>query len=111
MILCLDISTSVIGIAIFNSDYKLHELSYVEFNKSEKSLFKKLDAFIEHMKKYDNICFTEICCEESLKRFAGKFSNADTIQKLTQMNAMVNGFLYKKYNTETIFYNVNAARK
>lgn len=111
MLLSLDISTSVIGVTVFDENYKLTELSYVKFNKKEKSLFAKLDEFIDYMKKYDNMKFTEIAIEEPLLRFAGKFSNANTIQKLTQMNALVSGYLYKKYNIEPLYYNVQTARK
>ena len=111
MLLALDISTSVIGISIFSNDYKLHEVSYVKFDKNEKSLFKKLDVFIEHMKQYDAIEFNEVGIEEPLQKFAGKFSNALTIQKLTQMNALISGFLYKKYNIEPEYFNVQSARK
>ena len=52
-----------------------------------------------------------ISIEEPLKRFAGKFSNADTIQKLTKMNALISGFLYRKYKLEPRYYNASSARK
>lgn len=111
MILSLDISTSVIGIAIFDNDYKLHELTWVKFNQKEKSLFKKLDFFIEFMEKYKHINFTDIAIETELLKFAGKFSNAETINKLARMNAIISGFLYKKYKIEPTYYNVQTARK
>jgi len=110
MILGLDISTTCIGIAIFGEDYKLHELSYVKFGK-EKTLFQKLDEFITHFEKYSKLTFTSISIEEPLKKFAGKFSNADTIQRLTQMNSMISGYLYRKFNLEPNYYNVQTARK
>ena len=111
MILALDISTSVIGVAIIDNNHKLHELTWVKFNSKEKSLFKKLDYFIEFMEKYKEINFTEIVIEKELLRFKGAFSNADTLNKLARMNALVSGYLYKKYNIEPIYYNVNEARK
>ena len=46
-----------------------------------------------------------------MKKFKGKFSNADTIQKLTQINAMVSIYLYIKFKIEPRYYNVNTARK
>lgn len=110
MLLGLDISTSCIGIAIFDEKYKLHELSYVKFTKG-KTMFEKIDEFILYFKKYDEIQFTEISIEEPLKRFAGKFSNAETIQKLTQMNAMISAYLYLKLNVTPVYYNVLHARK
>ena len=111
MLLALDISTSVIGIAIFSEDYKLHELTWVKFNSKEKSLFKKLDYFIEFMEKYKEINFTEIAIENELLRFSGRFSNAQTLNMLARMNALVSGYLYKKYDIEPVYYNVQTARK
>ena len=111
MLLALDISTSVIGVSVFDDENTLYELSYVKLSKKDKSLFKKLDEFIEYMKKYEQFTFTEIAIEEPLLRFAGKFSNANTIQKLTQMNSLISGYLYKKYNIEPVYYNVQTARK
>lgn len=110
MILGLDISTTVVGISIFGEDYKLHEISYVKFGK-KLSLFEKLDEFINHFEKYSKLEFTSIAIEEPLKKFAGKFSNAETIQRLTQMNAMISCYLYQKFNLEPVYYNVISARK
>jgi len=110
MILGLDISTTVVGISIFDEDYKLHEVSYLKFGK-ERTLFQKLGDFIENFEKYSQLEFTSIAIEEPLKKFAGKFSNADTIQRLTQMNSMISGFLYLKFNMEPKYYNVQSARK
>jgi len=112
MILALDISTSVIGVALFgleNDNYKLHELSYKKF-KPKHNLFEKIDEFKEFFKEYEDIIITDISIEEPLKKFKGKFSNADTIQKLTQMNAMVSLFLYEKTGIQPTYYNVSSAR-
>ena len=45
MIIGLDISTSVVGVALFNNNYSLQELSYLKF-KQGVNLFTKLDEFI-----------------------------------------------------------------
>ena len=111
MILALDISTSVIGVCVFDNNHKLHELTWVKFNVKEKNLFKKLDYFIEFMEKYKHITFTELAIESELLRFAGKFSNAETLNKLARMNALISGYLYKKHNIEPVYYNVQTARK
>lgn len=112
MLLALDISTSVVGVALFGMEqdnYKLHELSYKKFNP-KKNLFERFDEFVEFFKGYEDIKFSEISIEEPLKKFKGKFSNADTIQKLTQMNAMISTFLYLKTGLQPNYYNVNSAR-
>ena len=110
MILALDISTAIVGISIFDEDYKLHEMSFFKFGK-KRSIFEKLSDFIDHFEKYSELNFTNIAIEEPLKKFAGKFSNADTIQKLTQMNALMSGYLYTKHKVEPVYYNVQTARK
>jgi hypothetical protein len=110
MVLALDISSTVIGVAILAKDGKVHEISYIKF-KPKTSLFEKLDEFIKFFEKYSAFPFENIVIEEPLKRFAGKFSSADTIQKLTQMNSLISGFLYKKLNIEPVYFNVQQARK
>lgn len=110
MILSLDISTSVIGISLFSEEYKLHELSYIKF-KAGTNLFIKMDEFIKMFdEKYSDIEFNHIYIEEPLKKFKGKFSNADTIQKLTQMNAMISSYLYLRLKIQPQYFNVNTAR-
>lgn len=112
MILALDISTSVVGLALFgekDDNYKLHELSYKKF-KPKNNLFEKIDEFVNFFEQYEKLPITDISIEEPLKKFKGKFSNADTIQKLTQMNAMISLYLYQKTGIQPTYYNVSSAR-
>lgn len=117
MTIGLDISTSVIGIAIFNDNNKLIDLHYLKFKnvKNEENdfgkLYRKLDEFIAHMDQYKSLPIKHISIEAPLKRFQGKFSNADTLQKLTTINALICGYLYTLYNVRPSYYNVNTARK
>jgi hypothetical protein len=118
MTLGLDISTSVIGIALFDKEEKICSLEYIKF-KNKITMFQKLDDFIKHIDNLSEALNLEtgdnkiqhISIEEPLKKFKGKFSNADTIQKLTQINAMVSIYLYRKFKVEPRYYNVNTARK
>lgn len=118
MTIGLDISTTVIGIALFDKENKVCSLEYIKF-KQKTTLFERLDDFIDYMEKLsDAIGLKEgenklqhISIEEPLKKFKGKFSNADTIQKLTMMNAMISGYMYKTFGCEPRYYNVNTARK
>lgn len=111
MLISLDISTSVVGLAIFDDDYKLHELTYVKFSSKEKDLYKKLTFFTEFMQKYKHIKFTEYAVEEPLKAFKGRFSNANVIQMLTQFNAMISTYFYLEHRLSPVYYNVQTARK
>lgn len=111
MILALDISTTCIGYSIFNSeDGSLVELNCVKFN-SKLTKFEKLEEFktvTEYFKKF-NIKY--IAIEEPLKKFAGKFSSADTISLLNFFNGMISSYLYLEFGMEPFYFNVNNARK
>jgi Holliday junction resolvasome RuvABC endonuclease subunit len=110
MILALDISTTCIGYSIFNSeDGSLVELNCVKFN-SKLTKFEKLEEFkkvTEYFKKF-NIKY--IAIEEPLKKFAGKFSSADTISLLNFFNGMISSYLYLEFGMEPFYFNVNNAR-
>jgi hypothetical protein len=115
MTLGLDISTSVIGVSLFDDNDKVCSLEYIKF-KQKSTLFEKLNDFIEYIDNLDKALFLKenlkhISIEEPLKKFKGKFSNSDTIQKLTFMNAMVSGYIYTKFKIEPRYYNVSTARK
>ena len=111
MILSLDISTSCIGLAIFDIDEKLMSLNYVKLKGD--SLFTKYDEFVSFMEEnqFHKFLIKEVIIEEPLKAFKGKFTNAETIQKLSQINAMISLWCYKNYETEPVYYNVQTARK
>ena len=118
MTLGLDISTTVIGIALFDKNDKFCNLEYIKF-KPKTNLFQRLDDFVEHFEQLSLAINLEngenklehISIEEPLKAFKGKFSNAETIQKLTTMNAFISSYLYRKFKIEPRYYNVNTARK
>lgn len=111
MILSLDVSTSCIGLAIFDDNEKLMSLNYVKLKGD--GLFQKYDEFVSFMKEneFHKFLIKEVAVEEPLKAFKGKFTNADTIQKLAQMNAMISLWCYQTYELEPTYYNVQTARK
>ena len=51
MLLSLDISTSCIGISVFNENGKLIELDYIKFN-SKTTYFERLEAFKKKLLTY-----------------------------------------------------------
>ena len=111
MLLSLDISTSVIGFASFNEkDGSLIELDHIKFN-SKNTMFEKLEKFKEKIEHYSNVEIKYIVIEEPLKKFMGKFSNADTISKLNFFNGMISSYLYLELGVEPLYINVNTARK
>lgn len=111
MILSLDVSTSCVGLAIFDDNEKLMSLNFIKLKGD--SLFQKYDEFVNFMEEnqFHKFLIKEVVVEEPLKAFKGKFTNAETIQKLSQMNSMISLWCYKNYETEPVYYNVQTARK
>jgi len=110
MLLSLDISTSVIGFSCFNDKGMLIECDYIKFN-SKYSLFEKVSAFKEKIQHYQFTDITHIGIEEPLKRFKGKFSNANTISLLNFFNGMISSYLFSTFNIEPQYFDVKTARK
>jgi len=110
MILSFDISTSVIGFCSYKESGELQELDYIKFNEKH-TLFEKINVFKDKIKHYEQADVKHICIEEPLKKFSGKFSNADTISKLNFFNGMISSYLYLLFNIEPFYINVNTARK
>jgi hypothetical protein len=109
MILALDISTTCIGYSIFSEDGGLVELNCVKFN-SKLSKFEKLEEFKKVTEYFKKFPIKYIAIEEPLKKFAGKFSSADTIALLNFFNGMVSSYLYLEFGMEPFYFNVNNAR-
>jgi Holliday junction resolvasome RuvABC endonuclease subunit len=109
MILALDISTTCIGYSIFDEDGNLIELNCVKFN-SKLTKFEKLEEFKKVTEYFKKFPIKYIAIEEPLKKFAGKFSSADTIALLNFFNGMVSSYLYLEFGMEPFYFNVNNAR-
>lgn len=109
MILALDISTTCIGYSIFDEDGNLIELNCVKFN-SKLSKFEKLEEFKKVTEYFKKFPIKYIAIEEPLKKFAGKFSSADTISLLNFFNGMISSYLYLEFGMEPFYFNVNNAR-
>lgn len=111
MLISLDISTSVIGITVFNSENgNLIELDYIKF-KPKQTIFEKLHAFKEKIKHYEGAEVKYIAIEEPLKKFMGKFSSASTIALLNFFNGMISSYMYTLFGVEPLYMHVNTVRK
>ena len=110
MTLGLDISTSCIGIALFDENDELKELSYVQFSDKQKNMFEKLEFFKKNILHLKDKGVKYIAIEEPLKKFMGKFSNANTISMLNFFNGMISSCCYELFSIEPAYYNVNSAR-
>lgn len=111
MLISLDISTSVIGISVFDEkDGSLIELDYIKF-KPKQTIFEKLDSFKQKIKHYELVDVKYIAIEEPLKKFQGKFSNATTISLLNFFNGMISAHMYSTFKVEPWYMHVSTVRK
>jgi Holliday junction resolvasome RuvABC endonuclease subunit len=109
MILGLDISTAVVGVAVIDEG-RLVLSKHWDISKAD-TLFTKAEMIgaelwqIRNEYKIDNIFI-----ETALKKFIPGRSRADTIMKLAKFNGIISWICYESFETEPIYINVNSAR-
>ena len=112
MILGLDVSTSIIGICVYDEDEVLIELEKIDLRK-EKNFFEKaklveiflLDVRIKHPQ------ITKVFIEDIMQGFSRGLSSAKTITQLARFNGIVSFLSCKIFDVEPQYINVNTARK
>lgn len=99
MLLALDVSTSIIGYAILNSEKKLVKYGHLDLrNKNKyKNLFEKGDAVKKLLKEIkENFPIKFIYIEKILMR-VNKSSSANTITVAARFNGIVNWISYQTF--------------
>jgi RNase H-fold protein (predicted Holliday junction resolvase) len=112
-ILGLDVSTKTIGIALFEEDGKLLELTHITpkikpkpDNKLEE-LFKKVDAFEKLITRYIELDIDKVIIEEPLLRS----NNINTVGTLLKFNGMISKIVSEVLNVIPEFISSYDARK
>lgn len=108
MILGLDISTAVVGVAIIK-DSKLSLSSHWDISK-ESNLLKKAELIGSELWQLKDQDIEHIFIETALKKFIPGRSRADTIMKLAKFNGIVSWMCYDTFGLEPTYINVNSAR-
>jgi len=108
-VLGLDISTTTVGYCIMDSNFNLHELSYIKLDKID-GLINKAIALQTVLQSYTDIV-TDVSIEEPLVRFKEGYSSAQVLSMLSQFNGMCNILTHFVYNVTPVLYNVSNARK
>ena len=106
----LDISTSIIGISIFENK-KMKDLFYIDLTKT-KCMFDKAKnyrLFLEEKLKLFNI--ENIYVEDTLQSFARGLSSAKTLMTLAKFNGVISNITFELTGIKPEFINVNVARK
>ena len=108
----LDISTTIIGISLFEKENnKLFKLYHVDLTKT-KCMFEKAEMFEKKFIEFtNNIHIENIYIEDTLQSFARGLSSAKTLMQLSRFNGITSFIVFKLSGIKPVFINVNTARK
>ena len=114
MILGLDISTSITGVALLEKDGAY--FSTLSWNtKKPKDLFEKAKIInnlaLELKDELGDTKVEKIFIEQSLMFLSSGMSSAGTITKLAKFNGMVSWLIYEVFGVTPEFIGVTSARK
>jgi len=111
MILGLDISTSVVGVAVINPDTKELVVSeHIDLTKIDNVFSKAELVGAELWQISNNHGIENLFIETALMRFIPGRSRADTIVKLAKFNGIVSWMCYDTFGLKPTYLNVNTAR-
>jgi len=118
LVLGLDISSSVTGIAVlehstsFDSQTHVRCLRPIDMTKL-KGLWTKVEfvnsALVTLHEEFPTI--SELCIEEPLKNFSSGLSSADTITSLIRFNGIVSYLCRQMWHVDPTYVNASHARK
>lgn len=103
-ILCLDISTSVVGYSVFASG-ELSNCGYVDLNHDE-DLIHRAKRFSDLI----NFEVDQVVIESPLKSFIKGRTNINTIIKLSQINMLISYIFFDRLGTLPTYMDVNRVR-
>lgn len=110
MILGLDISTTIVGVALIDSSGNLIVSEHWDITKQD-TLFEKAEmigSLLWAIKNEHNV--SHVFVETALKKFIPGRSRADTLIKLAKFNGIVSWLSFDTFNQTPVFINVNTAR-
>lgn len=116
--LALDVSTSVIGICLYDENGNLISMDHVKYGSNkEQDLYEKAEMFEKKVAYMTNLEIDGVpmpiqfvAIEEPLLRVQGKHSSAATIGLLNFFNGMISDRCYRLFGVKPVHYNVNHAR-
>jgi hypothetical protein len=111
MILGLDISTSITGATVLNSDGGVVLCDVWDLRK-DKGFFQKVEktkVYLEALARNRGI--EKIFIEQSLQSFRTGFSSAQTLSTLARFNGTLSWLCYELFNVEPEFVGASTARK
>jgi len=112
-VLGLDVSTKTIGIALFNVEGKLLELTHITPRPKPKpetkvgELIKKANTFGEFIEKYKKLKINKVIIEEPLLRS----NNVNTVGTLLRYNGMISKICYDELGVLPEYISTYNSRK
>jgi len=110
-ILGLDISTSVIGMAVMDYDHKLIHYRNLKFNTKEDLEIRCWQFKQELAEVFDNYGFDAVYVEQPAMMFGGGKTTAQTMSKLQRFNGMCCYAVYTQTFLVPELVHPNSARK
>ncbi len=111
MILGLDISTSITGVTVLNSEGEVIFCDVCDLRK-DKGFFQKVEKakiFLETLASNREV--KKIFVEQSLQSFRTGFSSAQTLSTLARFNGTLSWLCYELFNIEPEFIGASTARR
>ena len=111
MILGLDISTTMIGVAVIDEEASrvIHSTGW-DLSKIDSVYTKYETVGAELHELRINYDITDVFIETALKRFIPGKSRTDTLIKLAKFNGVISWLCFETWGKEPTFINVNTAR-
>lgn len=114
MILGLDISTSITGMTVIDSDSNILFCEHLDTRNKNKfpSLLSKARFIKDRLQEVDDLYrIDRVFIEESLQSFRSGFSSAKTLSTLSKINGIVSYICYEVFDIEPEYVAAVSARK
>ena len=110
MNLGLDISTSIIGVCLFDEE-NFKKMDKIDLTKI-KCIFEKAKVVENYFNKLtESYVITKIYIEDILQAFRRGMSSSKTLMQLARFNGVVSNIAYRSCGLIPVYINVNTARK
>lgn len=113
MILGLDVSSAMIGVALIDKKTKtLIKQSKIQLHRARiKDEYDKIDEIKNHLKEYSQYKIEEIRVEAPFKAFGRGKSSATTLAILNRFNGIVCTLAYNEFGIRPVLIQVSVARR
>lgn len=110
MNLGLDISTSIIGVCLFDKD-NFVLMDKIDLTKIKDIFDKAQEVETYFTKLFNNYSVDKVYIEDILQAFQRGLSSSKTIVQLAKFNGVVSNIVFRSCGVKPVYINVNTARK